>query len=998
MAVTVSGECLADDILLRLANRDIADAAAAPAREHLDDCDSCTAALLALLRGSTPVAKVTGQAIGELPTGTRVGRFTLDAVLGSGNMGTVFTAHDPQLDRVVAIKVLRAGRDDEHYATRLLREAKAMAQVRHPNVVTVYEVGQDDDVIFVAMEQIRGPTVRAALASPNPPSMATKMDWLQQIGRGVAAVHAAGLIHRDLKPDNIFVEDVAAPGKVPVSEVASHRVVVGDFGLAASSERVDGGYSGGVALATVGAGTPAYMAPEQLHGQPLDQRTDVFAFGVVAWEMLVGKRPFEGRTASALDEAIAAGPHAPEAMRAPLLHLLMRCLSYAREQRPATITDVLNELRTIVTPTRASRRVLKLGLAAAVVALTGITVLALHLFSERRATVAFVASQRAKVGCDPNAQPMWLGMRADWIAKATPMLSPLVRQSIVEAMDKRAKTWGIVAAQACQRDAMTQQAWGTCRRRIESAEKARLAMAVERHWAEEQGFIQSFEALELPTYCLSTQAAVDEVSAQALPSDAARATVENGLLILERSSVAADLNDLEVGKAALAELETVAAKVHPSVLDGEIALIHALNDSLPPKQRADALQDAATLAERTGQSSLVARAWLALSEAGSDNRLDMAMIDRALTQADWAISRLNDPPRFRARWLEVSGNWAWIHGQQALANVRYATALAIAADDPLLAHKRGETMTKLATMAGDDREVIARYQEMLRDPGLHSRFTMADFEQIYSAMTEALTRLGDTEPALAAIQTAMGFHQMNRAANKLDQFSEEFDYAAVLVDQRKFEEAIAMTNRTAAEATAVMGPNSTFVGHARENLVQPLLALKRLDEAIKVGNQALVILDAAYGRVNDDSIFTREGVADALFQTGQLQQSAAMYAELSADVARFYGPDQPMAVQFNEGYARVLLAMHKPEQAEALLEHTVAVYAVKEFAPNLVASARFSLAKLVEPTQHARALELATMAEHTFASDPLLKDSDLRNEVSRWIKQHAANVRRRSPN
>ena len=731
------------------------------------------------------------------------------------------------------------------------------------------------------------------------------------------------------------------------------------------------------------------MAPEQLHGEPLDQRTDVFAFGVVAWEMLVGKRPFEGRTANALDEAIAAGPRLPADLRAPLANLLKRCLSYAREQRPASIDDVLIELRAIVTPKRASRRLLKAGLAATALALTGITVLALHLFSERRATVAFVASQRAKVGCDPNAQPMWLGMRQGWLAKAVPMLAPLVRESIVTAMDKRAKTWSAVATQACQRDAMTQQAWGTCRRRIEHAEQTLLSMAVERHWVEEQGFIQAFEELELPTYCLSTQAAVDEVSAQALPSDTARRTVEDGLLILEREGAAADLNDMTVGKAALADLETVAARVHPSVLDGEIALIHALNDSLAPKQRADALQNAATTAERTGQSSLVARAWLALSEAGTDDRLDKAMIERALTQADWAISRLNDPPRFRSRWLQASGNWDWIHGQTALANVRYATALAIAADDPLLAHKRGETMTKLATMAGDDRQVIARYDAMFHDPALHDRFAMKDLEQIFSAKSEAFSRLGDTEAALTANQTAMGFHQMNPAANKLDQFSEEFDYAAILVDQRKFEEAIAMGKRTEAEAAAVMGPDSTFVGHARAGLVQPLLGLKRFDEAIRVGNDAIRILDGAYGRVNDDSIFTREGVAEALFAAGQLQKSAAMYAEVAADVAVNYGPDDPMAVQFNEGYARALLALHKPEQAEALLEHTVAVYAAKDFAPALVASARFSLAKLIETKQHRRAIELAKSAEHAFVVDPLLKDSDLRNEVTSWLQKHA---------
>ena len=128
-----------------------------------------------------------------------------------------------------------------------------MAQVRHPNVVTVFDVGVDQDVIFVAMELVGGPTLRAAMASA--PTVAQRLEWLAQVAAGLAAVHAAGLLHRDVKPDNIFVEPTAS----------GPRVVIGDFGLAVGDDAVandDARRISTTSIATRGAGTPAYMAPE----------------------------------------------------------------------------------------------------------------------------------------------------------------------------------------------------------------------------------------------------------------------------------------------------------------------------------------------------------------------------------------------------------------------------------------------------------------------------------------------------------------------------------------------------------------------------------------------------------------------------------------------------------------------------------------------------------------------------------------------------------------
>ncbi|MGN6104742.1 MAG: protein kinase domain-containing protein [Kofleriaceae bacterium] len=315
------------DRLMRMAARTAAPDEVEQIRDHLDECAGCAATLRALLDAERAGAARPDDRAALV--GTRLGRFTIGGVLGHGNMGTVFTARDPELDRDVAIKVLGAGRVDERHADRLVREAKAMAQVRHAHVVMVHQVDRDQDVIFVAMELIRGPTLRAALTTARPP-IDVVLDWLLQIANGLDAIHAAGLVHRDLKPDNIFVEPTAS----------GHRVVVGDFGLAGASSSDDGDDPQAATSATSHAGTPAYMAPEQLEGDPASLRSDVFAFGVTAWEALTGRRP-SGRSRAHTREPVEL--HAP-GIADELIAILGKAMAPRPEDRYASARELAAEL------------------------------------------------------------------------------------------------------------------------------------------------------------------------------------------------------------------------------------------------------------------------------------------------------------------------------------------------------------------------------------------------------------------------------------------------------------------------------------------------------------------------------------------------------------------------------------------------------------------------------------------------------------------------------
>ena len=260
---------------------------------HAQGCPGCRAILaLAPPSGSGPVAAAPLEVLAH---GTKVGRFVVDRVIGMGGMGVVYAALDPELDRRVALKLLRE--ESEGRRERLAREAQALARVADPNVCAVYDIGTHDGRLFIAMELVDGQTLGQWWRE-------ARRDWRQVASvfagaaRGLAAAHGAGVIHRDFKPDNVLVG-------------ADGRVRVTDFGLAAWLPMVDPPPSpaveGHLTQSGTVMGTPLYMAPEQHAGNPTDERSDQWSFAAVLYEALHGSLPFDGRSEVDLAEAKAAG-------------------------------------------------------------------------------------------------------------------------------------------------------------------------------------------------------------------------------------------------------------------------------------------------------------------------------------------------------------------------------------------------------------------------------------------------------------------------------------------------------------------------------------------------------------------------------------------------------------------------------------------------------------------------------------------------------------------
>jgi tetratricopeptide (TPR) repeat protein/tRNA A-37 threonylcarbamoyl transferase component Bud32 len=392
-----------------------------------------------------------------LPVGPfRVGRFTAVRQIGAGGMGVVYMAYDEQLDRKVAVKLLqeRPGADAESLGhARLLREAQAMAHVSHPNVAAVYEVGTYEDQVFVAMELVEGKTLGQWLAD-EPRSWQEIVAVYVQAGRGLAAAHAAGLVHRDFKPENVIVGD-------------DGRARVLDFGLARASRDVPtlppAEISGtdlrlntslAVQLTQAGSllGTPAYMPPEQYLRAGIDARSDQFSFCVALFEALYGARPFTGQTLAELMAAITRGKVRVPKQHRPVpgwIHeVVVRGLHVDADRRWPDMPTLLEALGR--DPARRRRRVaLRVGAAL----LLGATVFAVLKARELQAQVCTgAAAQLGDVWSEARADEVRAALRASGLPYA-----PAAAERVVASLDDYADEWIAARTRACEATAVRQE-------------------------------------------------------------------------------------------------------------------------------------------------------------------------------------------------------------------------------------------------------------------------------------------------------------------------------------------------------------------------------------------------------------------------------------------------------------------------------------------------------------------------------------------------------------
>jgi eukaryotic-like serine/threonine-protein kinase len=425
-------------------------AARGHAESHIASCRTCceltTWAAADRANQSRPPGSEGRPFVGQLVPGSRVERYQVLAAIGRGGMGEVYAAYHPDLDRRIALKVVNEfGADAPERRARLLREARAIARLSHPNVVVVYDAGTMADRVYIAMEFVAGETVEAWLKSGKR-AWSEVLDVFLAAGRGLAAAHAAGVVHRDFKPQNVMV-----------GRDGSVRVM--DFGLARLAEEpVEAGSAVGsdsdrnahpLTVTKTGAllGTLAYMAPEQFARQAIDARADQFSFCVALYEALSGSRPalahLSTQDAGPRDDRSASSR--PSGIPGWLRSTIARGLSPDREQRFVSMDALLSSVNR--TRTHVRRRVSALGIAFAAVLLS---LGGWRLASARRISCAVPRDRLAGAWiAGDDASPRRQAIHRAFTATARPT-AETSWQRVSKVLDDYIQQWSTMYVQTCE--------------------------------------------------------------------------------------------------------------------------------------------------------------------------------------------------------------------------------------------------------------------------------------------------------------------------------------------------------------------------------------------------------------------------------------------------------------------------------------------------------------------------------------------------------------------
>ncbi|HEY2902233.1 MAG TPA: bifunctional serine/threonine-protein kinase/formylglycine-generating enzyme family protein [Polyangia bacterium] len=333
-----------------------------------------------------------------LTRGTLVGRYLVVERLGAGAMGVVYAAYDPKLDRKIALKLLRPKEgvgDQARRTARLEREAQAIAKLSHPNVVGIFDVGVHEGQVFMAMEYLAGGTLHDWVAAKKRPWREIVKMFIE-VGHGLAAAHVEGLIHRDFKPENVLLDKNGAPKVVDFGLVRLSAAA--DLTESGAIERSASGESesqsvepspragGSASLTRTGAltGTPAYMAPEQFLGKPIDARTDQFAFCVALYEALYGERPFAGETVLSLADSVTEGRMRALAKGTDVPAWVRACVIQGLRVDPTERYSEIDQLLAVLANDPIARRRRRLLIVAASMSLVAGVVVTRHFVLAKR--------------------------------------------------------------------------------------------------------------------------------------------------------------------------------------------------------------------------------------------------------------------------------------------------------------------------------------------------------------------------------------------------------------------------------------------------------------------------------------------------------------------------------------------------------------------------------------------------------------------------------------
>ncbi len=982
--------CPADDQLAAHLAGELPLATAEALGGHIDECTSCRAALVALVRArGTPRPGVLGMddapvgPVLRLGPGATLGRYRVVSTLGAGAMGVVYRAHDPALERDVALKVMRVapGVRADAVAERMVRESRLLARVVDPAVVTIHDVGVEGGQVFLAMELVEGVTLAAWLAAAARP-VAAVLDVLARAGAGLAAAHRAGVVHRDFKPDNVLVAGVEASARPA-------RVAVTDFGVARVAS-VDGEGVGATAPAGaaieltatgVAVGTPAYMAPEQLAGGTVDARADVFAFAVTAWEALYQRRPYLGATVAALRQALdGARPVAPARGRGGVVpgrvrRVLEAALARDPAARPASMAPILAAL---VARPRWRTAASAAALTAVVAAGAGAYV-ADHLAGDAAPTAC--ARARADLaatwhGGSPAALAS-AGARAGVskadLTDATSQLAERAR-ALASVLDARCEA-GVTPAPVAACVAARQLELAASMRQVD-----RLGPG---HGA---GLRMLVRAVNDPAACL--EPATGTVAA-AWPLEAARqdavAAVRLRIVAVEAQRARSDF------AAALAAAEAlgpdVAAVGWEPLAAEHLALLGSIQiQGTNTAAGGETLRQAAALAERVHHDYVAASVWLQLVQNTAFTERDPARALEYARYADAASARLRRPAPVEVQLAYVRGVALLEHGEldAGEAELRRGFDLAQASAPTqvgLLAQGLGFSFESRGRYA----EAVATYRRALALAGQDG--TAGTPTEVVYRMRLAvnLANLGQATDAVTEARAAATLADQILPTDHLDRVITYGNLAEVLRGAGQLEAALAAVVQARTRAGQVAGERSELFGNLLAIEASIEAGLDRAGPAAARVRRACEILAFANG---DDDVATMGCRADGavVLSAAGDHRGARAWLDAALPVLRqVLGDDHAQVATATQALGVARAGLGDRAGAVAALEEAVARIEKAGLGPGYLAGAQLALARVLPAAARTRARSLATAAVAAWRADPIGWEAELA-EAERWLR------------
>ena len=897
--------------------------------------------------------------LSSLSKGMEFGRYKIVRRIGSGGMGTVYSAFDPTLDRTVALKVLHDKVESGDAEQRLLREAQAMARLSHPNVVTVHDAGMKDDRPYVAMEFVEGSDLRTWLKREQR-SWREIVDQFLAAGDGLAAAHAAGLIHRDFKPGNVMVGN---DGRVRVTDFGLARAAeVGDWetlersietlAMPAADAESSSPLETPLTQAGTVLGTPAYMAPEQALEGRADHRSDQYAFCVSLYVALFGKHPLGEFSnlpefVAQLESKDVSPPPPDHQVPGRIVDAIMKGLSRSPDQRFPTMDALLEALR-FDPAQRRKRWLLAATAVVAVAAVVGIVSYSVY----RRQLCAGGESQVAAVwNADRRAE-----LEERFVSVAEGLGGEAVA-AVATRLDDYTDRWSTVHREACiatrirgeHSEALLDRQMACLRRRLREADHllSRLA-AGGRDLA--TSALDAVVGLDLPEVCADSTALVERLP---LPEDeATRAALDE----LEDSLAAANAEklagDYQTALERLAELAPQARELgYPPTLAEVMILKGFVEAELGQGEDAER-----SLREAFGAA-----------EQGRDDRAGAV----AASNLMWVTGYLQGRFEEADRWSDL-----------AQAKIERLGG------DETVAADYADSRAGVLIQAGRHREAIEMQEHAIE---LHSRIygpESLDAAMAMTTMGHALSSIGDYRSAVEYYEKSLALKEAQVGPDHPTLGFTATSLSQAYAGLGEYEKAAELSRRALAILEKAFGPDDPQLAISLNNLAYSLEGLERYDDARAMHERSIEIVSRSWGPEHPQ-------IAISLLNLSSLEKRAEDY-QAALDASRrageiltaTYGTDHPLYAYAANNTGVFLMETGQPAQGIVHLEKALEIRLDSDSDPLLIAVTRFNLGRAQwEAGQRELGRRSVSESERELIAIGEMGEEDLA-AVREWLKAH----------